>query len=628
MKTTNAKPLRLPPPIVMVNLFAVLAIVVTHAQVAGSTWLPDGFQKWFWQSCMYAERASFLPSEFFCAAELNLISLAPNAPTLGLTFPNKLAVVVGDWLYIDGGEIYSSQKKGYSARELLFPIGSVAGCADLRFDAVNQTFAISLSTSWTSSSVQAVANDKPIGYEYSRKPALWYDPVNGSVFSWGGFTYDNGDSKSMWAFRPDGRGGAVWEERYSQNDDFWTHFTSPGGTSFATTPLGFYSLGGALIKGGKPNFAMPGLVVYDFRERTWSNLTSAAYSGCGCAVLGQSQYVSGFGQDGLLVFLGGDSPDNHIYQTGDSMRDLSNVTAYDIHNQKWYYQKATGDVPPAREQFCMAGAQGTDNSTYEIYIYGGVSTSAESKQFIPEFAQVFVLSLPAFTWFRAPNSTVQRLYGHSCQVIGRRHMLSIGGTNPQSDVPPNIWPNGLGVFDMTLLQWTNTYDATAKPYVQPDIVKQYYSKNARYPATWDVPSLATLFGAPPVLSSTTATGPPLIGASNITTNSPTSPTPAAERQPNAKVIAGSVVGGVAGLILVLLIGKYLLILYQRRPPPVFELGTSDPRELAAHRPFSEADGKIDVGASNPYQSQSLKPRATVNTQGLGEDCYAQQDKFS
>ncbi|KAI9760361.1 MAG: hypothetical protein M1840_002554 [Geoglossum simile] len=534
----------------MIDLFTILVIVVTHAQVAGSAWLPDGFQRWFWQS----------------------------------------SVIVGDWLYIDGGEIYTSQKKGSSP--------------------LNKTFAIPLSASWTSSSVEAVVNDKPTGLDYSRKPAVWYDPVDGSVFSWGGFTYSNANSKTMWAFRPDGRGGAVWEQRYSSNSSFWTHFTSPGGSLAATTPLGFYSLGGALIKNNSPNFAMPGLVVYDFREKTWSNLSAAAYASCGCAVLGQAQFVPRFGQDGLLTMLGGDSPDDHIYKTGGSIKDLSNVTVYDIHNQMWYYQTATGDVPPPREQFCMVSALGTDNSTYEIFLYGGISTSAQGKVADPEYAQVYILSLPAFTWIRAPNSTVQRLFGHSCQVIGRRQMIVIGGSNPQSGEARNIWPNGLGVFDMTSLQWTSGYDAEAKSYIQPDIVKKYYDQNTRYPATWDVPALATVFGAPLVKTSPTATVPPF-GASK---RPPSQSAAAAKgrRKLNVGAIAGGVAGGVIGLLLLLALGKYFLYRRQHKLPPVFELGASDPRELGAYRLSGQPVMKQERTNNPPYQSQSLKPRVNLS----------------
>jgi hypothetical protein len=237
---------------------------------------------------------------------------------------------------------------------------------DLRLTLVNTTISISLSTSWTTSSVVGISNDKPEGFDYSRKPAMWYDPVDGSVSSWGGFTYSNANSQTLWAFRPDGQGGLVWEQKYSPNSSFWTNFTSSGGSLLATTPLGFYSLGGALESNRIPTFVMPGLVVYDFQDKTWSNLSTTAYSSCGCAVLGQAQFIPRFGEDGILAILGGDSPDDHNYQMGGSIRDLSNITVYDIHSQVWYHQRATGDVPPPREQFCMVGAQGTDNSTYEL----------------------------------------------------------------------------------------------------------------------------------------------------------------------------------------------------------------------------------------------------------------------
>jgi hypothetical protein len=45
---------------------------------------------------------------------------------------------------------------------------------------------------------------------------------------------------------------------------------------------------------------------------------------------------------------------------------MSNITVYDVHSDTWYYQTATGDVPPPRSEFCAAGSSPTDNSSYEV----------------------------------------------------------------------------------------------------------------------------------------------------------------------------------------------------------------------------------------------------------------------
>jgi hypothetical protein len=63
-------------------------------------------------------------------------------------------------------------------------------------------------------------------------------------------------------------------------------------------------------------------------------------------------------------------------------------------------------------------------------------------------------------------------------------MLVIGGRDPShnSSEDGSFWPNdadpwthGLGIFDMSTLKWTNTYNANAPNYEQPSMVKQYYA---------------------------------------------------------------------------------------------------------------------------------------------------------
>src|SRR5437773_1448897 len=109
------------------------------------------------------------------------------------------------------------------------------------------------------------------------------------------------------------------------------------------------------------------------------------------------------------------------------------------------------------------------------FLFGGATRTQQDKLFSPDFGDVFILSLPAFQWFRVSNSTTQMRSGHYCQVIGGRQMLVIGGGSSQDGVP-ELWANGLGIYDMTALKWTSGYDASAKPYVRPELVRQYYAQ--------------------------------------------------------------------------------------------------------------------------------------------------------
>lgn len=105
---------------------------------------------------------------------------------------------------------------------------------------------------------------------------------------------------------------------------------------------------------------------------------------------------------------------------------------------------------------------------------------------------MFILSLPAFQWFKIRYPAEKPRHGHSCQVVGNRQMLIIGGVDTTQDrmiefpdhgqLSVDISPfntrdqftRGLGIFDMSTLQLSDGYDAKAAPYEQSNIVADHY----------------------------------------------------------------------------------------------------------------------------------------------------------
>jgi len=128
-------------------------------------------------------------------------------------------------------------------------------------------------------------------------------------------------------------------------------------------------------------------------------------------------------------------------------------------------------------------------------------------------------------------------------------MLSIGGSlqdnlNLYGQDP---WPKGLGIFDMTTLNWTNAYDAAALAYEQPSLVSQFYAHNSRYPIAWTDPVLQSIF-APP---NGTTNGSPTVSSLNIGGSSTqTSGSNDGSSNHNAGAIAGGTVSAVAALALI------------------------------------------------------------------------------
>lgn len=164
--------------------------------------------------------------------------------------------------------------------------------------------------------------------------------------------------------------------------------------------------------------------------------------------------------------------------------------------------------------------------------------------------EVYILSLPAFVWFKANYTSVDPRIYHTCHIVGNQ-MMSIGGLNPSfasvpgalNDTDP-FW-EGIKVFDMTALQWTNYYNASTAPYTPSETILQYYGGQLKYPA-WSLSAVQDLFVN-----------------RNSSASSPTqTPLQKATKPHRKDTIAGSV-GGV-GAFLLCLAGFILLMVRRKR----------------------------------------------------------------
>lgn len=68
-------------------------------------------------------------------------------------------------------------------------------------------------------------------------------------------------------------------------------------------------------------------------------------------------------------------------------------------------------------------------------------------------------------------------------------MIVVGGASYTMEstleyLVPDPWPQGIGVYDLSVLQWKDGYDADAEAYVTPDVIKQYYQANGSEPSEW------------------------------------------------------------------------------------------------------------------------------------------------
>jgi hypothetical protein len=120
-------------------------------------------------------------------------------------------------------------------------------------------------------------------------------------------------------------------------------------------------------------------------------------------------------------------------------------------------------------------------------MYGGMST-----QTARTLDDVYVLSLPGFVFFKASGSSTKRA-DHACVLVGKRQMLSIGGTDgylpfPDSLLQPDQLQNGL-----TAMRWSAKYNAQAAAYDSPDAVKTWYSQGGLSSVSWSSDEVKQLF---------------------------------------------------------------------------------------------------------------------------------------
>ncbi|KAL8864588.1 MAG: hypothetical protein Q9174_007296, partial [Haloplaca sp. 1 TL-2023] len=340
---------------------------------------------------------------------------------------------------------------------------------------------------------------------------LWPSTDNETFYTFGGsqsFWANTIDppAVSAWQFTVDGSGGGSWEQLPSAGDSGFADLTRPDFARGAAVKNTGFIFGGYESARSSPDSAsipgttpIPGIVSFNISSGVWSNDTVPeridAQGGLQGGLYGALASAP-FGPDGVLVMTG-TTPNPY------SPPPFNSITIYNPNDKTWHSQTATGSIPSARGRTCTVGVQG-DNGTYEVFVYGGdardsINGNITLTQYEENVAldEVHVLSLPAFAWFKADYPARSPRHRHTCHVVGNRQMISIGGLDPtmvyNNTIAPDPFKQGLGVFDLTAMQWSDRYDANAEPYVTPQIIKDWYVANGTSPQAWDDPAVQRLF---------------------------------------------------------------------------------------------------------------------------------------
>lgn len=187
------------------------------------------------------------------------------------------------------------------------------------------------------------------------------------------------------------------------------------------------------------------------------------------------------------------------FQEKESPVFMRDIDVYDVANEKWYKQE-TEKGPGTRTRGCAVLAHAADNSSFNIYYYGGYDGLHPKDDFSDE---VWVLSLPSFTWTLVnEGKTEHARAGHKCFSPYPDQMMVFGGYVPTAGATSDCLVDGPVLnFNLTNGEWLDSYDpAEYGNYGVPDKVQSAIGGDASGGATatepssgWDTQGLGEVF---------------------------------------------------------------------------------------------------------------------------------------
>ncbi|KAJ0144351.1 Lignostilbene-alpha,beta-dioxygenase isozyme III [Fusarium oxysporum f. sp. albedinis] len=276
---------------------------------------------------------------------------------------------------------------------------------------------------------------------------LWGDSVNKRFYLYGG-EWNNGFSQEPYSL-------LSYDIIYDKWDDFGTPDITPppkiasygAGVGVSETGIGYY-LGGWISNASMSGWTDDRTMSSNFYTYSYDSekFTQAASLSKQPRAEGGMVWIPAGDSLGLLVYLGGivDPFGNNT----EAPQAFDEVFVFDAKGNSWSTQKTTGEIPQNRRQFCVDVAWAPDKSSFNIYLWGGLSVQPPVVN-ATSFNDIYILTLPSFIWVKAyphhhGNATLPPEYDHysaSCNMVKHmsqlfRMMLAIYNPNITENVVP------------------------------------------------------------------------------------------------------------------------------------------------------------------------------------------------
>ncbi|KAK7535017.1 uncharacterized protein J3D65DRAFT_629765 [Phyllosticta citribraziliensis] len=386
--------------------------------------------------------------------------------------------------------------------------------------------------------------------------AFFYDHTN--LYAYGGFVgvSVNGINESLWS--------------YNTTSGNWSLAPIDSGSIvFGDSTEGIYAsdqaTGRSWMTGGwKIDFEGANNGMIAFETDNSDNLTLAFNNDVGLPTLKGVMVYTRKGEQGTLISFGGDDTTDSQTYNGETIwneRNMADIFIFDIASSTWYNITATGDIPDPRIEFCAGLSAAPDDSSFQISIHGGWSQERTIA-----LNDVYVLTVPGFQWIKInstgdPDTADNKYAGrhrHKCEVWDQRQLLVVGGEVYANGSTLNNNCNAtahppIKVLDTTSFVWRTEF-RTNQTYEVPEVVYSVIGGNSSGGANvtapqggWNSTRLENIFNQ-------TVARDTYVPPSGSSTNSPTatsSSLPGSGSSSHAGAIAGGVLGGLAGVALIL-----------------------------------------------------------------------------